>query len=73
MSDSVNEGIVLLVAPDFADQESCIQNQSRNDQEEKYDAENKEGHLAPVENDPTHVQSDGDRDQACAERYEKCD
>ncbi len=64
MSHCVDKAVVLLIQLDFTHQETCIQDQSENNRCKEENAEKEEHALAPVENDPSDVQRDGQRDQA---------
>jgi len=67
----MDERVVLFVATYFADEESRVQDQSKDQDEEKYDPENKQRDFAPVEQYPTDIQRDRQRDQARAQRDEE--
>jgi hypothetical protein len=71
--DGVDEGVVLLVATDFAYEEGCVEDEPRDDQDEEDDAEDKQRHLAPVEQNPADVERQRERDQTDAEREEEDD
>src|SRR5262245_54481722 len=73
VGDGVNEGVVLLVAADLADEEDRIEDHARDDDKEDDDAQDREHAPAPVEDDPADVQGDGERDQADAENREEDD
>jgi hypothetical protein len=71
--DGVDEGVVLLVAADLADEEGRVQHQPRDDEAEEDDAEDEERHLAPVQQDPPDVQGEREDDEADAERQKEDD
>jgi hypothetical protein len=73
MGNRVDEGVVLLVAPKFANQKNCIENESGDDDTEKNDAEKYSDAFAPVEDNPTAANGKGQCRQADAERQEKID
>ena len=73
MGDCVDEAIVLLVAADFAHQETRIEDQAENDRREENDAEDKKNVFAPVEDDPADVQREGESDQANAQNDKESD
>ena len=50
--------------PDFAHQKTRVEDQARDEQREKNDAEEQQHRLAPVQDDPADLQRDGYRDQA---------
>src|SRR5271157_1565274 len=52
MGDRVDEAVVLLVAANFADQKNGIEDEARDDDQEKYAAEKKHQTGAPVQDDP---------------------
>lgn len=72
VSDGVDEAIVLLVAADFANQKERVQDHAGNDRGEENDAEEQEHRFAPIQDDPTDVQRDRQRNQAHAQRDEEC-
>lgn len=61
--NSVDEGIMLLVTPDFTNEEGCVDYETKDDREKEDDAKNEECDFAPVENDPTDVERDSERDE----------
>src|SRR5258705_13852147 len=71
MSDSIDKCIVLLVAADLTNQESGIEDQAEDDEDEEDDPKNKQGHLAPVENDPTDIERNCQRNETSSKRDEK--
>ena len=71
MSNCIDERVVLFVAAYFANEESGIEDQSKDQEEKEYDPENKQRHFPQVENDPTDVQRNCQRDKACPKRDEE--
>jgi hypothetical protein len=73
MRDGVDESVVLFVAADFANEECCIENQAKDDCQKKDYAQYEKCHLSPVEQNPTDIQGNCERNQASAqcdeERY----
>src|SRR3954468_7827602 len=66
----VDERVVLLVAPDLADQEDGVHDAERDDDEEKDRAEHDQHPLAPVQDQPADIQRDRRRHQADPEHRE---
>ena len=73
VGDGVDEGIVLLVAADFAHQEDGVEHHPGNDRDEQDDAEDEQERSAPVEHDPADVERDGQRHEADAQDGEEDD
>ena len=71
--DGVDETVVLFVAADFADEEAGVDDHAADDRGKKNHAEEKQDGFAAVEDDPADVERDGERDEAHAQRDEKCD
>jgi hypothetical protein len=71
--DGVDERVVLLVAPDLANQERRVEHKPKDQDDEEHDTENEQRDFAPVEYDPANVQRDRKCDQTRAERDEKYD
>jgi hypothetical protein len=69
----VDEGIVLLVAPDLTHQEDRIQHHPRNNDQKKHETQDGENAALPVDHEPADVQRDGDRNQADTEDGEEDD
>jgi hypothetical protein len=61
----------VFVTANFAHKENRIQNQTRNNYSEKDDAENEQRDFAQIEQNPTDVERDRQRDQTDAENEEK--
>lgn len=59
MRNRVDETVVLLVSPDFADKKAGVENQAGDNSPEKDDAEQDFYVLLPVENDPSKTDSNG--------------
>ncbi len=70
---SVDEAVVLLASSQFAHQKDGVDYHAGNDQREEDDAEKQQHALAPVEDDPSNVESDRQRDQADAQAEEEDD
>lgn len=73
VSDSVDEAVVLFVAPDFADQEDRVQDQSGDDEQEEDNAQYEQGDLPPMQDNPPDVERHRQRDKADAQNDEKID
>ncbi len=73
VSDGVDERVVLLVAPDLADEKDGVEHHPGNDDEKEDEAEDHQDAAAPADDHPADVQCDGDGDQADAERGEEDD
>jgi len=71
VGDGVDEGIVLLVAPDLANEENRIDDHAGDDHQEEDRPEHHHDRLAPVQDQPADVQRDRGRDQADAEDREE--
>jgi hypothetical protein len=71
MGDGIDKCIVLLVAPDLTNQESGIEDQAKDDEEKEDDPKNKQRHLAPVEDDPTDIERNCQRNETSSKRDEK--
>ncbi len=69
VSDSVEEGILALIAADFADQEDSVEDDTRGEQGEEDHAKNDGGDASLVKDDPGDVI----RDEATDEQHSKCD
>jgi hypothetical protein len=54
---------MLLAAAQFADQKDRIHHHARDNQRKEYDPEKQQDALAPIQDDPAHVQGNGQRDQ----------
>ena len=73
MRDGVDERVVLLVAPDLADEECGVEDEAGDDGGEDDDAQDQQARVADVEHDPADVQRHGQRHQADAEGDEERD
>ena len=71
MCDGVDECVVLFVAADLANQKCRVEEDSKDQDKEEYDPENQQRHFTPVEQDPTNIQRDRQRDKTRAERDEE--
>ena len=58
VSDSVEKGVVLFVAADLTHQKDRVENQARDDQGKKDDAEHQQHDLADVEQYPPDIEGD---------------
>ena len=72
VSDCIDKAVVMFVAPDFADKETRVEDQSDDNGEESKQAKENQNALTPVEDDPADVQGDGCH-QADGQNHEKCD
>ena len=63
VGDGVEEGVLTLVAADFADEEDGVEDDAGDEEGEEDDAEDGEGDVALVEDDPADVEGDGDADE----------
>src|ERR1700678_784730 len=73
VSHRVDEAVVLLAAAKLANQEARVHDHAGDDQRKKDDAEEQQHALAPVENDPSNIEGDRERDQGDAQANEKND
>src|SRR5579864_5024233 len=71
--DGVDEAVMLLVAPDFAHKKDGIQDHASDDQRKEDDAEEQQHAFAPVEDDPSDVERDGQGDQTNAQAQKEDD
>ena len=67
MRYGVDEGVMLFIPADLADQENRIQHDPGHDQEEEDDPEHQQESGAPAEHDPADIQREGCGDDAGAE------
>src|ERR1041385_7311896 len=58
VGDGVNEGVLLLVAADFADQEKRIQHHAHNQQHQQEHAQDQQNPGAPGGKEPAYVEQD---------------
>ena len=72
MRHGVQEAVLLLIAADFAHQKDGIQHHPRNDDEKENYTKDQRHHLAPVQDDPSDVEKNGQSHQARAQRDEEC-
>ena len=63
VGDGVDEGILALVAADFANQEDGVENDAGHQQAKQEDAEDEREDAAFVQDDVIDVQIDGDADE----------
>ena len=75
MRDGVQEAVLPLIAPDLADQEDGVKDETGNEYAEEDYAENNVNNPALIDGDdnPSHVERDGQPHQANAESNEKGD
>src|SRR5262249_30551241 len=73
VGDGVEESVLALVALDFANDKDSVHDQAGNNDAEEDDAKNEQPSAALMEDDPTDVEEDGQRDQASAKRDEEGD
>ena len=71
VGDGFEEGVLALVAADFADEEDGVDNDAGDEDGEEDDAEEVDGEAAAVVVDPGDVEDDGERGETHAERDEK--
>jgi len=67
VGDGVEEGVLTLVAADFADEEDGVEDDASDECGEEDDAEDGEGKGALVEDDPSDVEGDGEANGEDAE------
>ena len=73
MRDRVDERIVLFVTADRSHEEDGVQDQPCNNDGKKNNAEDKQNHLAEVEQYPTDIERHGQPDEQYAEdKKENC-
>jgi len=75
MGDGVEEGVLTLVAPDFADQKDGVENNTGDQDGEEDDPEHEQGEMALVANanNPGDVEEDGEAGEQYAESDEDGD
>lgn len=73
MRDSVDKGVMLLVAPDLPDKKNRIQHDAADDHGKQQEPEKEQDACMPVENNPADIQQNADNDEARAERDEESD
>lgn len=73
VSNGVDEAVMLLVAPNLANQEERIQDKPGADRPEEDEAEENLYSFAPIENDPTKADGGRHRSEADPQRSEKND
>jgi hypothetical protein len=71
--DGVDERLVLLVAPDLADQEDCVENDAGDDERKDENAGQQETGFPPIEDHPADVERERATDQSGAQDDEKRD
>ena len=71
VGDGFEEGVLTLVAADFADEEDGVDDDAGDEDGEEHDAEEVDGKAAAVVVDPGDVEDDGERGETHAERDEK--
>jgi hypothetical protein len=69
VGDGVEEGVLALVAADFADQEDGVEDDSGDQQSEEDDAEDDKQEAALVDDDPGDVEGDKATDDEDSEGY----
>ena len=73
MGDRIDEAVMLLVAPNFADQKNRVHDETGGNHTKKNDAEKNFDTLAPVENRPATTNRSRQPRQANPERQESID
>src|SRR5207247_214669 len=71
--DRVDEGIVLLIAPDLPDKENRVQDHAADDKSEEQHTENQHDPGSPVDHYPQNILGDGQRYEASTQGNEKRD
>ena len=71
MGDGVDEGFVLLVAPDLPHEEDGVEDDAGNDEGEDEHAEHEQARPAPADDDPADVERDGAADDEATPRTMK--
>ena len=71
VGDGVQEGVLLFIPADLADQKNRVQHHAGDDQQEQDDAQDRQDPHPPVEDDPADVEGDGNGDEADAEDGEE--
>ena len=69
MGDSVEEGVLTLIAAYFADEEDSVEDDAGDEEREEDDAEDSEGDGALIEDDPGAL-GDGEADEEDAKSDE---
>src|SRR5205085_1359065 len=70
--DGVYESVVLLIATYLADQKGCVEHNAKDQDHKKHHPEDEQHDFTEVENDPTNVQRNRQRDQTRAQRDKEC-
>src|SRR6185437_16643307 len=73
MSDGVDEGIVLLIPPDFPNEKRSVDHHTADDYGKKDDTQKQQNSGAPVEQYPTDIEEDADGNQSGAENDKEHD
>jgi hypothetical protein len=73
MRNGVDEGVMLLIAPDLAHQKKRVEHYAAQDNGEQEDTQKKQDSSAPVKQDPADVEEKNDGDQPGAQSNEKRD
>ncbi len=68
--DGVEEGVLALVAADFADEEDGVEDDANDQEGEEDDTQDQIDEVAAVQDDPADVERDGDTGEQHAERDE---
>ena len=63
MGDGIEKAVLLLISPNLADKEDCVDRKARDKQSKKNDAEDERDNLPPVVDDPGDIESDGQGDE----------
>src|SRR5215813_1826240 len=71
VGDGIDEAVVLLIAPNFPDQEKSVQDKTSRDSPKKNDSQGNLQAFAPVENDPSKTNCNSNGRQEHAERQEE--
>ena len=71
VGDGVEKGILTLVTTDLPDEEDGVEDDACDENREEYDAENDEGYLPLIEENPADVERDENTDEKAAEGDEE--
>lgn len=72
MRHGVEKRILPFIASNLANQKDSIENNARNENGKKNDAENREGHSPLIQKNPANIEGNKNTDKQAAERDEEC-
>src|SRR5215813_2335547 len=71
VGDGIDEAVVLLIAPNFPDEEKSVQDKTSRDSPKKNDSQGNLQAFAPVENNPSKTNCNSNGRKEHAERQEE--